>query len=293
MRRTEVTLDSTQIYLSDQWREIAAVVDRYEEAAGDQLPDVKQLLEGVSRRTAAPHCWNSCRSSRNIAGGGKQGKTVEEYLADYPDLARRQRRVPAARTFRVPARCGAGDRDFRKDFSRRFPELDLECDTLRDAASATPAALPTVARAVRRSGRSRSAAIGSNRGSAAGRTAWFIAAVTRSWTASSPSRSPAMRPARRGLPARGAERGRPAHPNIVRLLDYGKLDDGRPYIVYEYVAGRTLAERIAARDYTLGEAIRWTIAPGRGPAGGAPAADLSPRRQAGEHPRRRRGGRRA
>ena len=51
-----------------------------------------------------------------------------------------------------------------------------------------------------------------------------------------------------------------AHPNIVGLLDYGKLDDGRPYIVYQYVAGRTLADRITARDYTLGEAIRWTIA---------------------------------
>src|SRR3954447_8836469 len=36
-----------------------------------------------------------------------------------------------------------------------------------------------------------------------------------------------------------------AHPNIVQLYDYGQ-DEGRPYMVLEYVPGGTLEERLAA-----------------------------------------------
>lgn len=34
------------------------------------------------------------------------------------------------------------------------------------------------------------------------------------------------------------------HPNIVKVLDYKQLPDGTPYIVYEYLHGESLAERI-------------------------------------------------
>ena len=36
--------------------------------------------------------------------------------------------------------------------------------------------------------------------------------------------------------------GRLSHPNIVQVYDAGESDDGRPYIVMEYVAGETVAE---------------------------------------------------
>jgi non-specific serine/threonine protein kinase/serine/threonine-protein kinase len=36
------------------------------------------------------------------------------------------------------------------------------------------------------------------------------------------------------------------HPYIARLLDAGKLDDGRPYFVMEYVEGQTIDEYVAA-----------------------------------------------
>jgi serine/threonine protein kinase len=38
------------------------------------------------------------------------------------------------------------------------------------------------------------------------------------------------------------------HPYIARLLDAGKLDDGRPYFVMEYVDGQTIDEYVASHD---------------------------------------------
>ena len=44
--------------------------------------------------------------------------------------------------------------------------------------------------------------------------------------------------------------GRLSHPNIVQVYDAGETGDGRPYIVMEYVAGRTVAEcaKLQARE---------------------------------------------
>src|SRR5437763_13455595 len=38
-----------------------------------------------------------------------------------------------------------------------------------------------------------------------------------------------------------------AHPNVTQLYDYGE-DEGRPYIVLEYVPGGTLEQRLAAAN---------------------------------------------
>jgi tRNA A-37 threonylcarbamoyl transferase component Bud32 len=38
-----------------------------------------------------------------------------------------------------------------------------------------------------------------------------------------------------------------SHPNIVSAYDWGKAEDGRPYIAMEYVEGGTLAKRIATK----------------------------------------------
>ncbi|MFH2010993.1 MAG: serine/threonine-protein kinase [bacterium] len=40
--------------------------------------------------------------------------------------------------------------------------------------------------------------------------------------------------------------GRLDHPNIVYISDFGRMDDGRLYLVMEYVAGKTLREEIEA-----------------------------------------------
>lgn len=46
------------------------------------------------------------------------------------------------------------------------------------------------------------------------------------------------------------------HPNIVEFLDYGQLTTGQPYMVLEWIEGRTLAEEMARRGpFALGEAL--------------------------------------
>lgn len=47
------------------------------------------------------------------------------------------------------------------------------------------------------------------------------------------------------------------HPNIVGVLDTGKTDDGRVFILYEFVSGRTLKQRIEAADFTRDEGLLW------------------------------------
>ncbi len=57
--------------------------------------------------------------------------------------------------------------------------------------------------------------------------------------------------------ARSAARLR--HSRIVSVLDAGTLDDGRGYVVFEYVAGQTLRDRIRTGTYTRDQAVNWCI----------------------------------
>ena len=43
---------------------------------------------------------------------------------------------------------------------------------------------------------------------------------------------------------------------VVRVLDVGELDDGRPYLVMTYASGGTLAERLEPGPLPVGEALR-------------------------------------
>ena len=45
------------------------------------------------------------------------------------------------------------------------------------------------------------------------------------------------------------------HPGIVSALDIGQTDDGRGFIVYEFIDGETMRVRIHRRDYSLEQAV--------------------------------------
>ena len=55
-----------------------------------------------------------------------------------------------------------------------------------------------------------------------------------------------------------------SHPNLVGVIDAGE-DDGRPYIVFEYIEGRTLKRRIQDEDrLPIDESVAYAIEIGRG-----------------------------
>jgi tRNA A-37 threonylcarbamoyl transferase component Bud32 len=251
---------TSEIRLTSEWREIAAAVDRYENAVGEELPDVAEFLDGVSAANRVSALVELLQVEQEHRWRRRKGKTVEEYLDAYPELREHPGAIGQLARSECRLRCGAGDRDFRKDFSRRFPELELECDTLGDAATVT---VPSRASQCKACPTVRPRHIG--RYLVETRIGSGTYGVVYRCHDPDLDRLVAIKVTRdacsgdAGLLHEAQNVASLSHPNIVGLLDYGRLDDGRPYIVYEHIAGRTLAERIAARDYTLGEAIRWTV----------------------------------
>jgi len=43
------------------------------------------------------------------------------------------------------------------------------------------------------------------------------------------------------------------HPNVVRLLDFNLMPDGRPYLVMEYLPGQNLGDLLATKTFTVAE----------------------------------------
>jgi serine/threonine protein kinase len=47
------------------------------------------------------------------------------------------------------------------------------------------------------------------------------------------------------------------HPGIVTVLDTSQTEDGRAFIVYEFIAGRTLQNHFDDGKYSIADAVRW------------------------------------
>jgi hypothetical protein len=47
------------------------------------------------------------------------------------------------------------------------------------------------------------------------------------------------------------------HPNIISVKNVDKTADGRPYVVYDLVCGKSLKQAIDTGQYTMAEAVRW------------------------------------
>ena len=80
-----------------------------------------------------------------------------------------------------------------------------------------------------------------------------------------------------------------SHPHIVGVIDAGE-EDGRPYIVFEYVEGETLKERIRRMGrLPIDEAIAYAIEIARALGAAHARQHRAPRHQAPERARRREG----
>ncbi|MGI8996704.1 MAG: serine/threonine-protein kinase [Pyrinomonadaceae bacterium] len=71
------------------------------------------------------------------------------------------------------------------------------------------------------------------------------------------------------------------HPHILTVYEVGE-DDGKPYMVMEYVEGETLRQKIASRALDVKEALDIGDPSGRGTRQSPRARHHSPRPEAGE-----------
>ena len=74
------------------------------------------------------------------------------------------------------------------------------------------------------------------------------------------------------------------HPNIVDVFTAGSLDDGRPYLVLEYIDGGTLWQRLKQAPMADDELIRHRLSAGRRPGRSPLVRCPPPRSQTREHP---------
>ena len=251
-----------ELRISDDWRAIAPIVDRYEEQIGPELPDLLPFLEGVPAESRIKILAALLQVEQEVRWKRNQGKTVEEYLEQFPELRTMATWCGSSRAL-VPLALPCRGRDIPPGVYRPLSRLrpgvqhgERRHDVVRSSVSrdrvqempAGPAGSP----------RPLSSGVADRERH---HSAWCIAAAIPEL-----DRLVAIKIGRSA--SRSADAflheaksvARLHHPNLVTLLDYGTAEDGNPYIVYEYIAGCTLADRIAARDYTLGDTLRWMIA---------------------------------
>jgi hypothetical protein len=261
-----------RLELSDQWRAVIDSVDALEDSGGVAVADLRSFMGRVdpSHRQAALSELVKVDLERRWKAGAP--KTVAEYLREYPELG--SEADPPADLVEFESelclRHGGFPTELERDPSTkvqpRTPDAQkssaadsgpndqvntIPFDSARAAAAPAPPPRPT------HIGRYRIVAeLGSGTFGAVYRC--FDEELKRDVAIKLPHFSQGAAP---GMveeflhEARVAARLR--NPGIVAILDANRTDDGRAYIVYEYIAGQTLQARILFLDFTREQAVGW------------------------------------
>ncbi len=252
--------------LPDSWWEISRCVDAYEAALDEGFPDLRELTVSVSagHRSAACAELAAVDMEHRIKAG--QTVSVERYLDEFSDIEFASDSVDELIAEEYRLRRRNGEEPSVEEFRRRFPNreidriLDIDPNSTRAFDSGTeragrPGDVPMPTTIGRYQVREE---IGSG---TFGRVyLCYDAKLKREVAVKLPhcGKTPPREQLRAFLhEARGAARLR--HAGIVSVLDMGELDDGRGFVVYEYVLGRTLKQRIKEGDYSRDEAVNWCI----------------------------------
>ena len=257
-------------YLPDHWSEVAACVDLYEDRRHEGFPDLRQLVAEVS--PANVHAALLELVTVDLENRWKCGdrKTAEEYLLEYPELAAESDLACELVRHEFHVRTRMGERPTTAEYRRRFPDcraisaLQTDDTFTFDLDTDTALAIPRDAEAVPEMiGRYVVQDITGSGG---------FARVYRCFDPKL-KREVAIKVPHVGRPteaasveavlfeARSAARLR--HDGIVAVLDADQLEDGRAYVVYEFVSGQSLKQRMTDRNYTREQGLGWCKQIGR------------------------------
>jgi predicted Ser/Thr protein kinase len=252
----------TALHRSRIWRIVADCVDAYEAQSSVEYPDLRAFLETVEpehRRVALVELVNVEMERR---WKNEQGRPVEDYLKDFPELADDSKTVLELYQAEYKLRKRFGEAPSEADFKARFPAFrapgsDEDATDPRNIAT-RPMTDSQTTRDVKIV-----AVIGRYR--ILGELGKGTFGVVYHCADDLLQREVAVKVMREGASAepvkamlheaQGAARLR--HPAIVRVLDTGQTEDGRAFIVFEYVSGRTLKDRLEDQTFDRTDAIRW------------------------------------
>ncbi len=252
--------------LPQDWWDVARCVDEYEAARPSGPPDLRALAERASPSGAAAAIAELAAVDMEHQWESGQRKTVEEYLDEFPELRADHRHVAELIAQEFEVRCQNDRWPTIDEYRRRFPDYDVagiigELETTTRTFGSTNCLLPPAAAEPppEKIGRYE---VREEVGSGAfGRVYRCFDAELRRDVAVKlphPNRRPESERRREFLhEARSAAQLR--HPRIVSVLDVGELDDGRAFVVYEFVVGQTLRARIRRKQFTRAEAVGWCV----------------------------------
>jgi serine/threonine protein kinase len=251
-------------YLPDDWPDAAACVDLYEDRRDLGYPDLRQLIAEVSPSNTTRAFLELAAVDLEYRWKRGEPKRVEEYLEDFPELLQDAKATEELIRHELFVRSRRGEHPALEEYHHRFPDFDvalivgsgdtytfgIEGDTKKVSRRKDERIPETIGRYMVRDE--------AGRGAFARVYRCFDPKLNREVAIKVPYRvsgaSAASDPAVL-FEARSAARLR--HPGIVAVLDAEPLEDGRVYVVYEFVSGQSLKRRMAEGGYTREQAVHW------------------------------------
>ncbi len=261
--------DSSQGTVSEQWKAVADCVDDVEAAWASGPPDLRQYVDRVAPEFRPEAMLEVVKVDMELRWKSGDTKSVERYLDEHPELAGLPGQpIDLARFEFAVSNRYSGHPD-TEDYRRRFPGFQDPTPTERAASlNATlpldSAPTPSIVQPSRRNdgdpesvGRYR---IIRRLGSG---TFGFVFhgyddELKRDVAIKVPHASTAVAEHRlKQFLHEAQSAARLRHPGIVAVLDTGQIEGRGGYIVYEFVAGQTLEQRITDGGYRREDAVRW------------------------------------
>ena len=259
-----MTMSNTSGFqLDSNWREVAECVDQYEMQSGQQLPDLRVVLQRVRPENTQAALLELVKTDLEHRWKRNEQKSIEEYLSEFPELKEdptfvaelRQADDDARRIARdatiSSSQMAAGEASMQ---DTNNPAVRNSTFVTKQEGRETVGEFPAPTK------------VGDymliNELGAGGFGVVYLGYNVET------DRQVAIKIAffkNKGVDvgqiadheARGARRL--THASIVPLLDSGELPDGRPYLIYQYIPGRTLSQRLRAGDSTQRQMLEWLV----------------------------------
>ncbi len=250
--------------LPASWWDVARCVDEYEDALEDGYPNLRELTASVAPQHRAAACLELAAVDMEHRFRAGEFVPVEHYLEELTEIPPDSGSVDELIAEEYRLRRRRGENPPISEYQQRFPGRDVE---------AILSSNPDVTAAMDSGTKPTQMLTSEPRPTHIGRYevleeigAGTFGRVYRCHDAKLkrevaikvpfPSRTLSSEQVQGYLhEARGAARLH--HPGIVSVLDTGEIEDGRGYVVYEYVTGSTLRDRYRQHNYSREEAVRW------------------------------------